>query len=66
MYGADMTEEELQEKLAEMEAAPTCFEVCEMVEYVKEHGTAAQLARACDVAENRGCSCHACNPTTPE
>lgn len=65
MYGADiMNEEEFNEKIAEMEGPITCAELCVIVDFIKEHGTAAQLARACEIAENKGCECDACEPST--
>jgi len=46
-------------------AAPDCAPICELCDFIKQHGTAAQLEQACDIAERLECVCGACEDTTP-
>jgi hypothetical protein len=59
-----MTEAEFNQKIAELNAAITCEDVCELVSFIKQHGTAAQLAAACAIAADKECECDECEEST--
>ncbi len=46
-------------------SAPDCWMICELCDFIKEHGDDDQLERACDIAEAAECECGACNDPTP-